>query len=358
MRKWAEKRTFTPKATRFMKKYLRNPLVWIAILALAVLVGYRYFQLVFSPNVTTPDGKSYELYVPTGSDYRMVGDQLLRNKLLNNPEAFHWVSERMNYPRNVRPGRYIIENGMSTRELVTLLRSGKQSPIRFTFVKFRTQEQLAEYVDEKFEMTAGQLLEVMQDKEFLNKHNGLTPQTSIAVFIPNTYEVYWNITPRDLFERMYKEYQAFWSDSRNGKREKLGLNRVEVMTLASILEEETNKDDEKARMAGVLMNRIRGRIPLQADPTVKYAVGDFTLTRILFEHLQKDSPYNTYMYPGIPPGPICTPSIPSIEAVLNCEKHSYIFYCAKIDGSGYHHFSQTLAEHNQYAAQYHSMLDK
>jgi UPF0755 protein len=157
---------------------------------------------------------------------------------------------------------------------------------------------------------------------------------------------------------MFREYDRFWTDARNDKRQQWGLNRLEVMILASIVEEETNRNDEKADVAGVYLNRIRKGWPLEADPTVKFAVGDFTLRRILNKHLQTDSPYNTYLYPGLPPGPICTPSIPSIDAVLNGNRHDYMFFCAKIDGSGYHHFSQTLAEHEAYARQYREMLNR
>lgn len=341
-----------------MKSLLRSIWFWVALLAAGAWFGYTYYQRIFSPNVTTPGREDVEFYIPTGTDYRGVGDKLLKQKLIRNAEAFHWVAEQMNYPRHVRPGRYILKDGMSTRELVTMLRSGRQAPLRFTFVKFRTKEQLAEYVDEKLEMRAGELLALLNDAAFLDKHNGLKPETALGIFIPNTYEIYWNVTPTEFFERMYKEYQAFWSDMRNGQRQKIGLNRIEVMTLASILEEETNRNDEKARMAGVLLNRIRNKWPLQADPTVKYAVGDFSLRRITYEHLQVQSPYNTYANPGLPPGPICTPSIPSIDAVLNPERHDYMYYCAKLDGSGYHHFSRTNAEHEQYADQYRAQLDQ
>ncbi|MCB0839403.1 MAG: endolytic transglycosylase MltG, partial [Bacteroidetes bacterium] len=249
-------------------------------------------------------------------------------------------------------------DGISNRDLVTLLRSGKQEPIQFTFVKFRTKQQLADYVDEKLMISAKDIMDVMDDKDFLAKRSGLTPEIAMAIFIPNTYEIYWNISAEDFYDRMFKEYKRFWNDERNKKRDRWGLNRLEVMTLASIVEEETNRNDEKATVAGVYLNRIRNKWPLEADPTVKYAVGDFSIKRVLNVHLQVDSPYNTYLYPGLPPSPICTPSIASIDAVLNGEKHEYMFFCAKIDGSGYHHFSKTLTEHNNYAREYRAMLNQ
>ncbi|MEL6588713.1 MAG: endolytic transglycosylase MltG [Bacteroidota bacterium] len=341
-------------------------LIVIAVLVILGLVGYTYIDKIFGANVSTPDGKEYVFFIPpsqhdfkrAGIDYREVGQQLLEAKLIRDPEAFHWVAEQMNYPRHVYPGRYILKDGMSTRELITLLRSGQQTPMNFTFVKFRTQQQLADYVGKELAMTPEQMMDVFRDTEFLKKHNGLTTETAMTIFIPNTYELYWNISPRAFFEKMFDQYKSFWNDSRNAKRRKLKLNRLEVMTLASIVEEETNQNDEKARVAGVYLNRIRKGMPLQADPTVKFAVGDFSLRRILNKHLQTDSPYNTYLYPGLPPAPICTPAIPSIEAVLNGEKHNYLYFCARLEGDGYHKFSETLSEHERYADQYRAMLTK
>lgn len=334
------------------------PWILLSVFILGILFVYPFYQRVFSPMVHTADGEMAEFFVPTGADYKMVGDALVEQGLIEHLEGFHWVARQMNYPNTVRPGRYMLADGLSGRELVSLLRSGRQSPVRYTFIKFRTKEQLAASTAAKLEMSEEDLLDLLNDREFLKKYNGLTPNTVLAAFIPNTYELYWNVSPEDFFERIFSYYKAFWNEERNRQRQKYHLSRLEVMTLASIVEEETNKNDEKQRVAGVYLNRVRQGWPLEADPTVKFAVGDFSLKRILYEHLQVNSPYNTYLYAGIPPGPICTPSIPSIEAVLNGEKHAYMFFCARADGSGYHHFSRTLAEHNAYAAEYHRMLNQ
>ena len=328
-----------------------------ALLVGALFLLYYASPVIFSSSVSTKGGEKQEFLIPTGSDYVTVAEKLKEEKLITDVRGFHRLADWMNYPANVKPGRYVLEDGMSLRQLITKLRSGDQQPLRFTFVKFRTKDQLAEYVGKKMEMSKDDFIAVLNDREFLSKHNGLTPETAMTIFIPNTYEVWWTEKPRDFFKRMFSEYKKFWNEDRNNKRKKLGLNRLEVMTLASIIEEETNKNDEKKRIAGVYLNRVRKRWPLEADPTVKYAVGDFAIKRVLKSHLQIDSPYNTYLYPGIPPAPICTPSIPSIEAVLDGERHNYMFFCAKIDGSGYHHFSKTLGEHNAYARQYHQMLN-
>lgn len=338
---------------------MKKSLIWIllALVLVGIFIVYPYYQRIFAPNVTIAEGDQQEFFIPTGSDYVQVGEKLLSEKLINNPKAFHWVAEQMNYPNHVYPGRYMLKNGMTTRELVQLLRSGKQSPMDFTFIKFRTLDQLAEHTSEKLEMSRADLLQVLKDQEFLSGM-GLTEQTTIGIFVPNTYELYWTISPKAFVKKMYDEYRAFWDkNSRNAKREKLNLTRMEVMSIASIVEEETNLASEKATIAGVYLNRIRRKMPLQADPTVKFAVGDFTIRRVLNKHLAVESPYNTYLNAGIPPGPICTPSIPSIDAVLAGERHNYLYFVASIDGKG-HKFSESLSQHNAYANEYRELLNQ
>ena len=237
---------------------LKKPWFWLLIGVAALYIGYtRVYQPIFSPNTRTAEGKPVEFFIYKGWDYRLVGQEMLKQKLITDVESFHFVAEQMNYPRHVYPGRYLIEDGMSTRELVTLLRSGKQTPIDFTFVKFRTVDQLTDYVGEHLEMSSTELKQVLSNEEFLSKFNGLTPDIALTIFIPNTYELYWNIGAEEFVERMYKEYKAFWNESRNAARNKYRLTRLEVMTLASIVEEETNKNDEKPRVAGVYLNRVR-----------------------------------------------------------------------------------------------------
>ncbi len=339
-----------------MRKYLNW--IIIGVIVIAGLFIYPYYTSVFAPNVTITNGKEADFFIPTGSDYVAVGEKLLQEKLLQNPKAFHWVAQRMNYPNHVYPGRYVLQDGMSTRELVQLLRSGKQTPIDFTFIKFRTKEDFAKYAASQLEFPTKHLLDVMNDEEFLGEM-GLTPQTVIGVLIPNTYNLYWNTSPTSFIKRMYEEYRNFWNqENRNERRKKWNLTRMEVMTLASIVEEETSRADEKSRIAGVYLNRLRKKMLLQADPTVKFALGDFAIKRVLNIHLEVESPYNTYKTTGLPPGPICTPSIPSIDAVLNGERHDYYYFVAKTDGSGGHHFSATLSEHNNYAKQYHNLLNQ
>jgi len=340
-----------------MKKYW--PYLLAVGIALLVLVIYPVYNWVFAPSVRIEAGEAYDLYIPTGSEYTYVGEKLLNDKVITRPEGFQRVARQMNYPRHVYPGRYVLRDGMSNRELVQLLRSGQQTPIKYSFVKFRLPEDFALHTAERFEMTKTELMYTLTDEAFL-KDFGLTPATVLGIMIPNTYEMYWSknkTSPEEFVKRMYKEYRAFWNERREAQRKRLGLTRQEVMTLASIVEEETIRNDEKARVAGVYLNRIRKRMKLDADPTVKFAIGDFTIKRVLNKHLETDSPYNTYKYGGIPPGPICTPSIPSIDAVLADERHDFFYFCAKPNGDGYHKFSKTLTEHLNFARGYHDFLD-
>ncbi|MFK7969928.1 MAG: endolytic transglycosylase MltG [Bacteroidia bacterium] len=338
-----------------MKKYLSY--IIIAALVIGVLFLYPMYRNVFAPSVKTSDGAAYDLYIPTGADYIAVGEALLKDEVISNVEGFHRVARLMNYPNTIKPGRFVLENGMSNREVIQLLRSGQQSPINFTFVKSRIPSEFAEVVGKQFEFSSYELNQILQDSVYLWENFKLTPKTALGIMIPNTYEMWWNTKPEDFVARMYKEYRRFWNDTREAKRRKLNLERLEVMTLASIVEEETNANDEKARIAGVYLNRVRIKMPLQADPTVKFAVGDFAIRRVLNSHLEMDSPYNTYKYLGIPPGPICTPSIPSIDAVLANEKHNYLYFCARVEMDGKHHFSKSLTEHNAYASSYHRALN-
>lgn len=338
-----------------MKKYLSY--ILIAALIVGVLFLYPAYRNVFAPSVKVSNADSYALLIPTGSDYISVGKTLLQDEVISNIEGFHRVARWMNYPNTIKPGRYVLKNGMSNREVIQLLRSGQQDPINFTFVKSRIPEDFASVAAKQFEFSESSLLRVLQDSAYLWENYKLTPKTALGVMVPNTYEMWWNTPAEKFVDRMYKEYRRFWNDTREAKRRKLNLERMEVMTLASIVEEETNANDEKATIAGVYLNRVRIRMPLQADPTVKFAVGDFAIRRVLNSHLENESPYNTYKYLGIPPGPICTPSIPSIDAVLANEKHDYLYFCARVEMDGKHHFSKSLTEHNAYASSYHRALN-
>jgi UPF0755 protein len=319
-----------------------------------IIIGVRAYQLyeyVFDQNVS----KDYVLYVTKKSTFEGVIAELDSNQVMKSMRAFNWVAKKKECRKSLKPGRYHFKEGMNANEAVNMLRAGLQEPVQLTFNNIRTKEQLASVVSQYIDTDSLSLLKLF-DHEVIEEF-GFTPATISAMFIPNTYEFYWTTTAEQFGERMKVEYEKFWNEERKAKAEALKLTPVEVATLAAIVQEETNKADEKSRVAGVYLNRLKKGMPLQADPTVKYAVGDITLRRILNRHLETDSPYNTYLYPGLPPGPITFPEISSIDAVLNYEKHNLMYFCAREDFSGYHNFARTHAEHQRNAARYHAALD-
>lgn len=264
----------------------------------------------------------------------------------------------MDYNENtIRRGRYKIPKLASNRALVSLLRGGNQTPIQVTIQNVRTIEQMCGRVGARFEFDSIDLLQYLE--QHFDTLAGTIRETRLTRFIPNTYEFYWTASPEDFCKRMLKEYDKFWTAEKKEKAAAIGLSQDEVYTLASIIEKETNYNAEKPRMAGVYLNRLRDGIPLQADPTIVFALGEFELRRILYGHLQIDSPYNTYKNLGLPPGPIFMPGLPSINAVLDREVNDYIYFCARPteDGPG-HAFAVTLNAHHENARRYQNWLDK
>jgi len=257
----------------------------------------------------------------------------------------------------IKPGHYVLKGSMSNNELVNMLRSGVQVPVKVIFNNIRTKEELAGRVSLQIEADSLSLIKCWNDREFLKSLN-TTPEKVLMIFIPNTYEFWWTTDAYKFTGRMYSEFQKFWDAERMQKADLIRLSKEKIIILASIIEKETQKNDEKNAIAGVYLNRLRKDWPLQADPTVVFAWGDFEMKRVLKFHTEIDSPYNTYIYRGLPPGPICIPSIASIDAVLNYQKHDYMFFCARADMSGYHVFSRTLGEHNRYAKAYQNALNE
>lgn len=333
----------------------------ILLLAFIVLGIAAYYGLMFYMNmmsVNTPDKiENKELYIPLGATLNDVVDSLKSNGQLLNEHHFRWTAEKMDYSdTNIKRGRYIIEVPSTSRSLISMLRGGRQVPVQLTINNVRTIEQLAGRISEKLEFDSLELIQFLNQQ--FDSLAGTTPPTRLTRFLPNTYELYWTVSPEEYCTRMLKEYDHFWTDERKAKAEKIGLSPEQVYTLASIIEKETNYNPEKTRMAGVYLNRLRDSIPLQADPTIVFALGKFELKRILFGHLTVDSPYNTYKNLGLPPGPIYMAGIPSIEAVLNRENHHYLYFCARPteDGPG-HAYAETLAAHNMNAERYQHWLN-
>ena len=342
-----------------MRSDKKNKIFLVLIISFSVLaisMSFYFYQVFFSPNSLLETEQSYTLKIPSNATFKQVSNQLYEDRVVNDMVSFSFVSKVLGYQDAVKPGLYIISPKMTNTELVRHLRSGNQAPVRITFNNIRTKEDLAERITKNLEINEEQFLDLIQDSVFIRKFD-FEEETIMSMFIPNTYEVWWNTSPEALFDRMYKEYQAFWTPERKEKAAALGMTPKEVSTLASIVQSESQKSDERPKIAGVYLNRINLGMPLQADPTLVFAVGDFSLKRVLNVHKEIESPYNTYKYAGLPPGPINLPDINSLEAVLNPEDHNYLYFCAKEDFSGYHSFASTLAQHNVNARRYQAALN-
>jgi len=330
---------------------------WIVSIFIIALTGtgwygYRIYNYIFDENILTPGS----IIIPLNASYEQVVDSLKKHKIIENYKAFDWVAKQKKYANSIKPGKYLLDKGLNTNEILNMLRSGNQQPVQVTFNNLRFIEELAGAVSKYIEPDSVELLQKFTDP-LVHEKFGFTQSTFHCMFIPNTYEFYWTATADQFLERMSMEYKRFWNEERRNKAQEMGLTPEEVMTVASIVQEETNKRDEKPIVAGLYLNRIKRGMPLQADPTVKFALGSFRIKRVLKSHLEIDSPYNTYKYPGLPPGPINFPEISSIESVLNAAKTGYLYMCAREDFSGYHNFSTNLAGHNENARKYRASLD-
>jgi UPF0755 protein len=332
--------------------------VFIVILILLAIRSFSLYHKAFMPNiVVSNDDKINYLYIPTGSNYDDVLEIIKKKNLVKDLESFEWTAKKKKYKDHIFPGRYKIKDRMSNNELVNKLRSGRQDPLRVTFNNIRTLEELSKKIAAQLEINSSRLLDLMNSIPIQSKY-GFNEHTMICMFVPNTYEFYWNTSEEKFLDRMFEEYNDFWNRSRILKSESMKMTKEEIITLASIVDEETKKDSEKPTVAGVYINRLKKGIRLQADPTIIYAIGNFSIKRVLKKQYEIDSPYNTYMHDGLPPGPICIPEISSIEAVLNYEDHDYLYFCAKPDFSGYHNFAKTLEQHNRNAELYRRELNR
>lgn len=328
----------------------------ILIVCLVLLLGTatNFSLKLFRSNTNKQFEQGY-LYIPTGSNLDDVVAIIKAQQILNNTESFKWVASKMNF-KNIKPGKYKITKGLSNIELVRLLRSGKQEPIKLTFQNIRLKTDFAGYIGKNFEIDSLAFLNMLDSIDLVRQY-GFDEETIFCMFIPNTYELYWNTSKEKFFERMQKEYIKFWNIERLAQAKAIGLSPVQVSILASIVDQEALLNREMVRIAGVYMNRLNRGIKLEADPTVIFANGDFSVKRVLYKLLQKDSPYNTYKYIGLPPGPICMPSVAAIDAVLHFEKHNYIYFCAKEDFSGLHNFASNVTEHQMNARKFQQALN-
>jgi len=332
-------------------------IVFIAIVSAIAFFGYGFYKKLYLPNVTAKEETDNFLLIPTGSSFEELTEQLEQKNILKDIYSFKWAAEQADYPANIKAGRYRIRNGMSNKALIRLLKSGQQEPVKVVFNNIRLKEQLAGIISRQIEADSISIIGLLNDSKYLETL-GYNPNNIVSLFIPNTYEFYWNTSATGFVERMQKEHQKFWNERRQTLLRRTGLTITEVSILASIVEQETKKTDEKPVVAGVYLNRLRKDWNLEADPTLIFATRDFSAKRVLNIHKEVDSPYNTYRNPGLPPGPICIPSIASLDAVLNYKEHQYMFFCAKDDFSGYHSFARTYQEHLVNARKFQNELNR
>lgn len=321
-------------------------------------MGYYYYDQLFSP-VLFKELKQKELKLKTGSTFEDVLYQLKQNNQLARENGFKWLSQKMGYnDKSVKPGRYILTPGMSNIELVRLLRSGNQTPVKIVIYEGRTPDDIIRKADDHLETDMATLLDTLYSESFLASIQH-TRDNAMNIFIPNTYEVYWNISARNFLIKMKQEADKFWTKNNRIYKAKLkGLSTDEVYTMASIVEKETNNKAEKPIIAGVYLNRLKKGMRLQADPTVVFAKKAFSIQRVKLADLEFNSPYNTYLNDGLPPGPISIASIESIDAVLDAADHDYVYFCAKPGAVGQHNFAATLAAHNANARKFHDWMNE
>ncbi|MCB9034757.1 MAG: endolytic transglycosylase MltG [Chitinophagales bacterium] len=332
---------------------------FLIILIIPIVVALLALKFLFGDNIKNNNNMSfYELYVPNGATFDMVLDSLNKNNILKNKSSFVFLAKRMNYPNVIKAGRYIINNNASNFSLVRKLRGGLQTPVKITFNNIKDKNDFITKMSNKLEFSYDELAAVIDDTAF-QKSLGLNADNITTIFIANTYEFYWTVSAEKFVQKLYQEYERFWTDARKQQAKKINLNPTTVTILASIVQKESAKHDEQSRIAGVYINRLNKNMKLQADPTVLFALQKLGFSRrVTYNDLKVDSPYNTYKYAGLPPGPICFPEASTIKAVLNAENHSYLFFCAKEDFSGYHNFAVTWQEHQVNAKKYQQALNE
>ncbi len=334
------------------KKKILIPLIIFSTILTTVSV-YTY-QMLYSPNFLINSEDKF-IIIDDNTDFNELIKKLEDDTLINDILSFSFLSKIMEYQENIKIGAYKVKMNMTNYDMITMLRSGNQTPIKLTFSYARKMDDLAEKITSKLKMSKDDLLNYLNDN--IDDYNGFEKSDIISVFLPDTYEVYWNVSPKNLTNKMYSEYKKFWNSERIVKLENINLNEKEAIVLASIVASETRMLDEADRVAGLYINRLRKNMRLQADPTLIFAANDFTIRRVLNKHKKIKSPYNTYIHKGLPPGPIRLVPKQYIDAVLNYEEHNFIYMCAKEDFSGYHAFATNLSDHNRNARKFQIALN-
>lgn len=336
----------------------KNKILIAGLVVFAVMFisfSFYVYQIIYTPNVLVAT-EDRSLFIKPGESFPQLQARLYNERYVQDGISFGVLSKLMDYDENVKPGHYVLKKDMTNIQAIRLLRSGDQTPLHITFNNLRTKKELARRLSKNLVAEEQELFRLMNDSATVAAY-GFDTLNIVSMFIPNTYQFFWTSNAEDVMERMHQEYERFWNQERRQKAERLGLSPQEVSVLASIVQAETSKADEMPRVAGVYLNRLNKNMRLEADPTLVFAANDFSIRRVLNEHKAIDSPYNTYMYRGLPPGPINIPHISAVDAVLNAEDHKYLFFCAKDDFSGYHAFAASYHEHLRNARKYQKALN-
>ncbi len=326
-------------------------------LLLTITAAIKIYEDVFAGNINLEENKKDYIFVYTDKSFAENAVAIYETGLLNNTNAFERLANLTGYADLIKPGRYEVTKGINNLALLRLMVSGKQTPLDVTFKYAQRKQDLVSFWASKLEVDSNEMLNLLNDSAYCASL-GFDTENIVSLFIPNTYNFYWNTSAQKLIKRMEQEYVAFWDANRTGKLDRIKLTKMEVSVLASIVQKETYQKDEMTLVAGAYLNRIKIGMPLQADPTIIFALNNNNIKRVTGEMLKAESPYNTYKYKGLPPGPICVPSKVSIDAVLNFTSHNYIYFCAKEDFSGYHNFAANFAQHQINARKYQRELNK
>ncbi len=328
-------------------------LVILLFIALAGTLTFYYLRL-FGPNVS---GKEEYLYIHTGENYEQLYQDIRDHGIVNDTTTFNWAAHNMKYANHVKPGKYRLHEGMSNRKFIRMLELGEQEPVTLAFHNLRLKEQFAGLIAKKLEPDSATIIHLLDSADYVKQY-GFTPENVYTMFLPNSYQILWNTSAEKFFKRMYANYEKFWTPERKQQAAAINLSPIEVSVLASIVDGEALHDDEMPTIAGLYLNRLKKGMKLESDPTVIYAIHDFTIRRVLNKDLTFNSPYNTYLHTGLPPGPVMMPSVNAVNAVLNYKQSNYLYMCAKEDFSGYHNFATNVADHLVNARKFRDALNK
>jgi UPF0755 protein len=332
--------------------------LFVTLAILTTTFTFYFWQIFKTPNLQANKNSSFTLLIPQGATYQSVLDTLNKHEVIADHISFRFLAKFLKYPDNVKPGRYVIKPATNNYVALKKLISGSQDPVKLTFNNIRLKEDLIKRIGGRFEFGEAEFRKALNNPEVCRKYD-LDTITIVSMFLPNTYDVFWTTNTLKFLDRMHGEYRNYWNEERLAKAKAIGLSPVQVSILASIVEEEQGrKVDERPKVAGLYMNRLNAGMPLQADPTIKFALQDFAIKRILNAQLRVKSAYNTYVNTGLPPGPIRVAELQSLDAVLNYDRHDYIYMCAKADLSGYHAFATSYEDHMNNARMYQAELNR